>query len=98
MGKKPFAFGRQFDTSGRAMKDGDADLLLKLPDLHAHGRLRAAELFCGHPEAAIFGHRNEHMKKLEIDRRQVLTSAGHIIPKNRSILKIILLESIVGEQ
>jgi hypothetical protein len=79
MRKKPFALGRQFDASRRAMKDRDSDLLLKLFDLHAHGRLRTVQLLRRHSKAAVFGDRNEHMKKLEIDLEIDL---GHVADLN----------------
>src|SRR5579863_5819829 len=66
MGEKLLAFACQFNPPRRAVKDGDADLLLELLDLNADSGLRTAELSGRQAEAAVLGDGNEHMKKLEV--------------------------------
>ena len=55
------------------MEQRDAELSLKLLDLHADSRLRSAEIVSRPPKTALLGDRNKDLQQLVIDGHQLLS-------------------------
>jgi hypothetical protein len=56
------AGGREVDLLAQLLEQRQAGVLLQLAHLRGHGRLRQVQLLGGAREAAVAGHRLEHLQ------------------------------------